>query len=120
MGGCFTVPIEEDDAVLVAKLKANAVLVDARVKKAYNQGHIDGAIHLAMDSNGFYKGCGPETVGLPDDKNTPIIVYYNDANGLNVANAISVLKKKGYPGGGYVDVTNGGSMARVENVMGQL
>lgn len=57
---------------MVAKLRANHVIVDARLPKEYNEGHIDGAINLIGNGEIFEV---KKTVGLPGDKNTPLVVF---------------------------------------------
>ena len=84
-------PIKKLSAQFVTQKinREDAVVVDVRSEAEYKQGHIAGAIHLAMDSvkkNDLQK--------LEKSKSKPIIVVCNA--GLSASAAAQTIHKNGF------------------------
>ena len=70
-------------------INESAILVDVRTEEEYNEGHIDGAILLPLDS--IDNDSSEKLIG---DKNTVIIVYCK--SGKRSAQALEKLTELGY------------------------
>ena len=101
MGICCGV--ESKDAVITEKLKG-AVVVDARKPADYAKHHVDGAVNVPASTKDL-----ATITGLPENKSTPIVCHC--AVGGEAMMTIKTLKKAG-----YTDVTNAGSIGRVEKL----
>ena len=101
MGICCGV--ESKDAVITEKL-ATAVVVDARPPAAFAKHHVEGAVNVPASTKDL-----ATITGLPEDKSAPIVCHC--AVGGDAMMTIGKLKKAG-----YTDVTNAGSIGRVEKL----
>ena len=101
MGICCGV--ESKDAVITEKL-ATAVVVDARPPTAFAKHHVEGAVNVPASTKDL-----ATITGLPENKSTPIVCHC--AVGGEAMMTIKTLKKAG-----YTDVTNAGSIGRVEKL----
>ncbi|MES2779243.1 MAG: rhodanese-like domain-containing protein [Bacteroidota bacterium] len=80
--------------------KEGAIIIDVRSKSEYASGHIDGAIHIPLDSL-------EENLGKLKDKNKTIITCC--ASGMRSGVAKNILTSKG-----YLNVYNGGSWSGLQ------
>ena len=90
---------------MTEKLK-EAVVVDARPPAAYAKHHVDGAVNVPASTKDL-----ATITGLPENKSTPIVCHC--AVGGEAMMTIKTLKKAG-----YTDVTDAGSIGRVEKLEG--
>ena len=94
------------------KIRAIATIVDARGKNDFEKAHAEGAI--SIPAGGLMKKPSLEGVaGLPEDKSAPIVCYC--AAGGEAAGTAKALKEAG-----YADVTNAGSLGRVNKLRAKI
>lgn len=87
---------------LAAKLAAGATVVDVRTNGEFAAGHYKGAINIPLDSLS-------SNLNKLGRKDKPVIVYC--ASGARSAAAVRVLKAQGFS-----DVSNAGSLGRIQSV----
>lgn len=80
--------IEPDEALQMLEDNPDAVLLDVRTEQEFASGHINGAVLIPVDE------ITARLAELPEDKNTPIIVYCRSGN--RSATAARLLTKAGY------------------------
>ena len=114
MGACFGV--EARDEVIEEKLKSpkGCMIVDARPAAAFGKGCSEGAVNVPVGSPMVAAAKADKLVQdvadkLPSDKSAPIITHC--AIGGEAAAATKALKRAG-----YTDVTNAGTLKRVEKI----
>ena len=83
-----SVLINPDDAQKLLKENSSAVLLDVRTPDEFAEGHIEGAVNLAVEE------LESRLNELPSDKATPIVVYCR--SGRRSALAAEILVKAGY------------------------
>lgn len=81
--------------------QSEVVILDVRTSGEYNDGHIEGALNIDVNSESFL-----ETVEKEIEKNDTLAVYCR--SGRRSANACKILSKAGYKklfnlSGGYLD-----------------
>jgi len=82
-------------------VKEGAIILDVRTNKEYYNGHIEGAMNIAVDEL-------IQELNQLKDKNKPIITYC--ASGNRSAKAKKILESSGYTnvhdGGGFQSLNN--------------
>ncbi|MEM9826091.1 MAG: rhodanese-like domain-containing protein [Planctomycetota bacterium] len=88
---------ETDGAGAAAESSTDVLLIDVRSKKEWDEGHIEGSIHIP------HTEIADAIAGVSDDKSRKIVVYC--AAGVRAGKAKTALEAIG-----YTDVENGGGI----------